>query len=60
MRNTQGFDGVEASLKVTLPAYFAGNVLLLDACTLMRNSGEAIPLTQGELALLLIFVTRQR
>jgi DNA-binding response OmpR family regulator len=37
---------------------FAGLTLDLDACTLARESGEAIPLTRGEFALLRVFVTR--
>jgi len=37
---------------------FAGLTLDLDACTLARDSGEAIPLTRGELALLRVFVAR--
>jgi class 3 adenylate cyclase/tetratricopeptide (TPR) repeat protein len=36
---------------------FAGLVLDLDAHSLARDSGEAIPLTQGEFALLRVFVT---
>src|SRR6202020_240454 len=37
---------------------FAGLVLDLDACTLKRESGEAITLTRGEFALLREFVRR--
>jgi TolB-like protein/DNA-binding winged helix-turn-helix (wHTH) protein len=37
---------------------FAGLVLDLDACTLKRESGEAIALTRGEFALLREFVRR--
>jgi DNA-binding winged helix-turn-helix (wHTH) protein len=37
---------------------FAGLVFDLDACTLKRESGEAIPLTRGEFALLREFVRR--
>jgi len=37
---------------------FAGLVFDLDACTLQRESGEAIPLTRGEFALLREFVRR--
>lgn len=37
---------------------FASLVLDLDACTLARQSGEAIPLTRGEFTLLRVFVTR--
>ncbi len=37
---------------------FAAFVLDLDACMLARESGEAIPLTRGEFALLRMFVAR--
>ena len=37
---------------------FAGLVLNLDACMLARDSGDVIPLTRGEFALLRMFVTR--
>ena len=37
---------------------FAGLVLDLGACTLQRESGEAIALTRGEFALLREFVRR--
>ncbi|MBV9288727.1 MAG: winged helix-turn-helix domain-containing protein, partial [Hyphomicrobiales bacterium] len=37
---------------------FAGLVLDLDACTLVRESGEAIPLTPSEFKLLRLFVCR--
>jgi TolB-like protein/DNA-binding winged helix-turn-helix (wHTH) protein len=40
------------------PVRLAGLVLNLDASTLQRESGEAIPLTRGEFALLRVFVTR--
>jgi len=36
---------------------FAGLVLDLDAHSLARDSGEAIPLTRGEFALLRVFAT---
>ena len=58
MRDAAGFDGVKPSPGVTLPVRFAGFVLNLDACTLARESGEAIPLTRGERALLRMFVAR--
>ena len=38
--------------------HFAGLVFDPDACTLVRDSGEAIPLTRGELSLLRVFVGR--
>jgi len=37
---------------------FAGFVLDLDACTLVRETGEVLALTRGEFALLRVFVTR--
>ena len=37
---------------------FVGLVIDLDACMLARESGEAIPLTRSEFALLRMFVTR--
>ena len=37
---------------------FVGLVIDLDACMLARKSGEAIPLTRSEFALLRMFVTR--
>jgi hypothetical protein len=43
MRYTLEFDGVRSSSEATLPVRFAGLVLSLDACTLARESGEAIP-----------------
>jgi DNA-binding winged helix-turn-helix (wHTH) protein len=48
----------ELSGKATPPVRFAGLVLDLDACTLVRQSGEAIPLTRGEFKLLRFFVSR--
>ena len=58
MRDALEFDGVKPSPELTLPVRFAGLVLSLDACMLSRDSGEAIPLTRGEFALLKMFVTR--
>jgi DNA-binding winged helix-turn-helix (wHTH) protein len=58
MRGALGFDGVKPSLEVTLPVRFAGLVLNLDGCTLARDSGDLIPLTRGEFALLRMFLTR--
>ena len=43
---------------VTSPVRFAGLVFDLSACTLVRESGEAIPLTRGEFRLLRLFVGR--
>jgi DNA-binding winged helix-turn-helix (wHTH) protein len=59
MRDAAGFDGVKPSPEVTAPVRFAGLVLNLDASTLARDSGEAIPLTRGEFALLRMFVARR-
>ena len=39
------------------PRRFAGLVLDLDACTLVRKSGQTIALTRGEFALLRVFVS---
>jgi adenylate cyclase len=52
--------GVEAppSGEAMSPACFAGLVFDLGACTLSRESGEAIPLTRGEFRLLRLFVSR--
>jgi TolB-like protein/DNA-binding winged helix-turn-helix (wHTH) protein len=58
MRDAAGFDGVKPSPGGTLPVRFAGLVLNLDACTLARESGEAISLTRGERALLRMFLAR--
>ena len=58
MRDALEFDGVKPSAEAILPVRFAGLVLNLDACLLARESGEAIPLTHGEFALLRMFVTR--
>jgi DNA-binding winged helix-turn-helix (wHTH) protein len=52
-------DSFKASPEVTLPVHFAGLVLSLDAFTLSRDSGDAIPLTRGEFALLRMFVARR-
>jgi TolB-like protein/DNA-binding winged helix-turn-helix (wHTH) protein len=58
MRDALEFDGVKPSPELTLPVRFAGLVLSLDGCMLRRDSGDAIPLTRGEFALLRIFATR--
>ena len=44
--------------KAMSPVRFAGLVFDLGACTLARESGEAIPLTRGEFRLLRLFVSR--
>jgi TolB-like protein len=53
-------EGLEASLSrpAIPPLSFASFVLDLEACMLARASGEAIPLTRGEFALLRMFVAR--
>jgi hypothetical protein len=58
MRDALDFDSVKPSPELTLPVRFAGLILSLDGCTLARDSGDAIPLTRGEFALLRMFVTR--
>ena len=49
---------VKLSQEAASAVRFAGLVLNLDACTLARESGEAIPLTRGEFAVLKMFVSR--
>jgi DNA-binding winged helix-turn-helix (wHTH) protein len=58
MRDALELDGVRPSPEVTAPVRFAGLVLDLDACMLTRESGEAVPLTRGEFAVLRMFVAR--
>jgi adenylate cyclase len=58
MRDVLESDGSEPLREAALPVRFAGLVLDLDACTLARQSGEAIALTRGEFTLLRVFVTR--
>src|SRR5271154_759635 len=58
MRDAAGFDGVKPSREAASVVRFAGLVLSLDACMLARESGEAIPLTRGEFAVLRMFVSR--
>ena len=52
--------GLEESLlrPAGAPLRFAGLALDLDACALARKSGEAIPLTRSEFALLRLFAAR--
>jgi adenylate cyclase len=57
-RESVDVDGVRPWNEGRTALRFAGLTLDLDACTLARDSGEAIPLTRGELALLRIFVAR--
>jgi TolB-like protein/DNA-binding winged helix-turn-helix (wHTH) protein len=58
MRDVPEAGGLKLPGEASSPVRFAGLVLDLDACTLARESGEEIPLTRGELALLRVFVTR--
>jgi TolB-like protein/DNA-binding winged helix-turn-helix (wHTH) protein len=58
MRDVPESEGSEPRREVGPPIRFAGLALDLDARTLARESGEAIPLTRGEFALLRTFVTR--
>jgi DNA-binding winged helix-turn-helix (wHTH) protein len=58
MRDIAGFDGVKPSRESASVVRFAGLVLDFDACLLARESGEPIPLTRGEFAVLRTFVTR--
>ena len=58
MRDALGFDGVKPLRETATFARFAGLVLNLDACTLACDSGDTIPLTRGEFALLRMFVTK--
>ena len=58
MRDAPGIDGVKPPREAASVVRFAGLVLSLDACTLARDSGDAIPLTHGEFALLRMFVAR--
>jgi TolB-like protein/DNA-binding winged helix-turn-helix (wHTH) protein/Tfp pilus assembly protein PilF len=58
MRDVAEFDRVKPSREAGSVLRFAGLVLSLDACMLARDSGEAIPLTRGELAVLRMFAAR--
>jgi DNA-binding winged helix-turn-helix (wHTH) protein len=59
MRDRESVDtaGSGPSSEATATVRFEGFILDLDACTLARESGEAIPLTRGELTLLRFFVS---
>ena len=59
MRDVPEAGGLRPLGEASSPVRFAGLVLDLDASTLTRESGEAIPLTRGEFALLRVFVTRR-
>ena len=58
MRDAVGAGGVNPWREAATPLRFAGLVLDLDGCALARESGEAIPLTRGEFAVLRMFVAR--
>jgi adenylate cyclase len=58
MRDTAGFDGVKPAREPKSVVRFAGFLLNFDACLLARDSGEPMPLTRGEFAVLRMFVTR--
>jgi TolB-like protein len=58
MRDALAFDGTKLPLEAAPPLRFAGFLLDLEACALARESGEAIPLTRGEFAVLRMFVNR--
>jgi len=58
MRDAPEADAFKLPAEAVALVRFAGLVLDLHACTLARDSGEAIPLTRGEFALLRVFVTR--
>ena len=58
MRDVPEAGGLKLPGEASSLVRFAGLVLDPDARTLARESGEAIPLTRGELALLRVFVAR--
>src|SRR5271154_1035006 len=58
MRDGAGSHSLEPSPEAKRALHFAGLILDLEACRLTRDSGEAIPLTRGELALLRMLVSR--
>ena len=53
-----GSHSLEPSPEAAPALHFAGLILDIEACRLTRDSGEAIPITRGELALLRMFVSR--
>jgi class 3 adenylate cyclase len=59
MRDRESLDSHSAtpSSEPKAPVRFASLVLDLDACMLWRDTGETVPLTRGEFALLRFFVT---
>src|SRR5271166_6855070 len=58
MVDAPGFDAVKPSREAATLLRFAGLVLDFDACILALESGEAVPLTRGEFAVLRMFVRR--
>jgi DNA-binding winged helix-turn-helix (wHTH) protein len=58
MRDAPESDGSALPREAPSLLRFAGLLLDLDASTLARESGEPIPLTRGEFALLRVFVAR--
>jgi class 3 adenylate cyclase/predicted ATPase len=62
MRDRESVDtnGAAPSSEIRVPVQFSGLILDLDACTLARESGETIPLTRGEFALLRFLVNHPR
>jgi class 3 adenylate cyclase/predicted ATPase len=53
-------DGAMPSSEAKALVFFAGLILDLDACTLARESGEAVQLTRGEFTLLCFFASHPR
>ena len=58
MHDAAGFAAVSPLREASPLVRFAALALNLDACVLAHESGQAIPLTRGEFALLRMFVTR--
>jgi two-component system, OmpR family, torCAD operon response regulator TorR len=58
MHDAAGFVAVSPLREASPLVRFAALALNLDACVLAHESGQTIPLTRGELALLRMFVTR--
>jgi class 3 adenylate cyclase/predicted ATPase len=59
-RESVDIDGATLSMEAKAPLRFTGFILDLDACTLSRDTGETMPLTRGEFALLRFFATHPR
>ncbi len=58
MRDAPGSGPLEQPREAPSLLRFADFILDLDACTVVRETGEAVALTRGEFALLRVFVTR--